>query len=594
MEMVNITINGQKISAPAGITILKAAQQAGIDIPTLCNHPALSPTGACRVCVVEVEGQRTLITACTFPITDGLVIQTESPQVVKARKFILDMLFSERNHFCMYCQMSGDCELQNLGYRYGIDHWVFPTYTKGFPVDATRKYFLMEHNRCVLCGRCERACGTLVANHTLGLRNRGAKSMIHADANLTFGDSSCVSCGTCLQVCPTGALCDKRSAFMGRDEQTQHVKTTCSHCSVGCAMEIVTRGGNVMKILGDWDGAVNGGVLCQHGRFDPLYDERTRITSPLIRQKGKLVPANWDEALQVVAKRLGKADAKSIGVLASSNVTNEALYLLDKLFSKEMKVANVGLLNRAAPRLFEKPQGSLADIEKSDVILVVGADPVKDQPVASFLVKRTVDRGGRLIVVDGEDNGLAPFAYMHLPMADTGKAVEIAGRANNPVILYGTGAPEKTVNALKKLQGKAAFVALEQGTNTRAAVAFGFANGFKPSAVKTLFLLLGEQDGIGVEALEGIGKGAFIVVQASFASPLTEQADVVLPMAIWSERSGSLTNTEGRVQKVSKAVEPEGEAKADWEIISLLAEKMDKKLGASLEELSARATQNIK
>jgi NADH dehydrogenase/NADH:ubiquinone oxidoreductase subunit G len=147
---------------------------------------------------------------------------------------------------------------------------------------------------------------------------------------------------------------------------------------------------------------------------------------------------------------------------------------------------------------------------------------------------------------------------------------------------------------LKKLQGKASFVALEPGVNTRAAVAFGFANGFKPSEVKTLFLLLGEQDGIGVEALKGIGKGAFVVMQASFSSPLTEQADVVLPMAIWSERSGSLTNTEGRIQKVSKAVEPEGEAKADWEIISLLAEKLDKKLGASLEELSARATQNIK
>lgn len=591
--MVNITINGQKVKAPAGITILNAAQQAGIDIPTLCNHPALPPTGACRVCVVEVEGQRTLITACTFPITDGLVIHTESPQVVKARKFILDMLFSERNHYCMYCQMSGDCELQNLGYRYGIDHWVFPTYTKGFPVDATRKYFLMEHNRCVLCGRCERACGNLVANHTLGLRNRGAKSMIHADANLPFGESTCISCGTCLQVCPTGALCDKRSAFMGRDAQTEHVKTTCNGCSIGCAMEIVTRGGNVLKILGDWDGAVNGGVLCQKGRFDPLYDERKRITSPLIRQQDKLIATSWEEVLEVLAKRIGKVDAKTMGVLATSNATNEALYLLSALFCEKMQVTNVGLLNTAAPKLFDKQQGSLADIEKADVILVVGADPAKDQPVASFFVKRTVDKGARLIIVDDKsENGLLPFAYMHLKMADISRAVEIAERASSPVVLYGAGMTNEAANVLKKLQGKT-FVALEPGVNTRAAVAFGFNNGFKPSDVKTLYLLLGEEKIDTLEILKGLDKDAFIVVQASFESAVTKRADVVLPMAIWSERAGSLTNTEGRVQKVNKAVEPVGEAKPDWDIISLLADKLKQKLGAPLDELSARANKKI-
>ena len=274
MTMVNITMNGQKISAPAGSNILQAAKQVGIDIPTLCDHPALVSIGACRICVVEVTGQRTLITACTFPITEGMEIQTESPQVVKARKLILDLLFSERNHYCPMCQMSGDCELQNLGYRYGIDHWIYPTYTKGFPVDASRKYFFMDHNRCVLCGRCERACGDLVANHTLGLRNRGASSMIHADANVPFGESTCISCGSCLQVCPTGALCDKRSAYMGRNIQTEHIKSTCNQCSIGCGMEIVTRGGNVLRIESDWDAEINAGLLCKNGRFDPLYEER--------------------------------------------------------------------------------------------------------------------------------------------------------------------------------------------------------------------------------------------------------------------------------------------------------------------------------
>ena len=592
MTMVNITINGQKVSAPVGSTILKAAKLASIDIPTLCDHPALVPVGACRICVVEVTGQRTLITACTFPITEGMEIQTESPQVVKARKLILDLLFSERNHYCPFCQMSGDCELQKLGYRYGLDHFIYPTYTKGFPVDATRKYFFMDHNRCVLCGRCERACGDLVANHTLGLRNRGASSMIHADANVPFGESTCVSCGTCLQVCPTGALCDKRSAYMGRNIQTEHIKSICNRCSIGCGMEIVTRGGNVLRIDSDWNGEINEGLLCKNGRFDPLYDERERVTQPMIRIGGKLFPSSWDEALKTITEKIGSANAKEIGVLTSSNSTNEALYLLGQLFCKELKATNVGLLNSAAPKVFDKPQGSLADIEKSDVILVAGTDPANDQPVASFFVKHAVDRGAKLILAGGKDNGLAPFATMILD--DLGKAVEIAERAGNPVVLYGAGVTEKGANALKKLQGKASFVAIEPGVNTRAAVAFGFNNGFKASAAKVLYALLGEQ-GLGSEdVLKDVDKKAFIVVQASYVSPLTDKADVVLPTAIWSEQAGSLTNTEGRVQKVSKAVEPKGEAKPDWEILSLLASKLGKKLGTSLDEISAKATQELK
>ncbi len=594
MKIVDITINDQKVSAPSGSTILQAAKQAGIDIPTLCDHPALVPVGACRICVVEVEGQRTLITACTFPINEGMVVQTESPKVIKARKFILDMLFSQRNHYCPFCEMSGDCELQNLGYRYGIDHWVYPTYTTPFPVDATRAYFFMDHNRCVLCGRCERACSDLVANHTLGLRNRGTKSMIHADANVPFGESTCISCGTCLQACPTGALCDKRSAYMGRDIQTEHIKTTCNRCSIGCGMEIVTRGGNVLRIEGDWDATVNAGLLCKNGRFDPLYDERKRVTGPMIRKSGKLQPASWDEALQAVAERIGSANSKEIGVLTSSNPTNEALYLLSKLFCQELKTTNVGLLNPVAPKLFEKSQGSLADITKSDVILVVGADPVKDQPVASFLIKRAVDKGARLIVADGEDNGLTAFAHMSLGMVDIGKAIEIAERAQQPIVLYGAGSTEQTTSALKKLQGRAAFVALELGVNTRAAVSFGFDNGFTPSAARVLYTVIGEQDWNCGDVLTKVDKTTFVIAQASFLSPLTNRADVVLPTAIWSERGGSITNTEGRIQKVNKAVEPKGEAKADWEIISLLAGKLGKKLGASLDEISTLAAQELK
>ncbi|MGC8838418.1 MAG: 2Fe-2S iron-sulfur cluster-binding protein, partial [Anaerolineae bacterium] len=239
MATVNITINGQKILAKPGQTVLEAALDAGVDIPRLCHHPAVKPYGACRVCLVEITGQRTLQPACTFPVSEGMEVFTESPKVVEARRFVLYLLFSERNHYCMYCQMSGDCELQALAYRYGLDYWKYPRPFTPLPVDASRTYFVMDHNRCILCRRCVRACGELVGNYTLGVRQRGANTMICADLNVPFGESTCLSCGTCLQVCPTGALMDRRSAYRGLEKDVERVKSVCAVCSVGCGVELV-------------------------------------------------------------------------------------------------------------------------------------------------------------------------------------------------------------------------------------------------------------------------------------------------------------------------------------------------------------------
>ncbi|MEN6376159.1 MAG: molybdopterin-dependent oxidoreductase [Smithella sp.] len=593
MAVANITINGRKISTQAGITILQAAREAGIDIPTLCDHPALSPVGACRMCIVEVTGQRTLQTACTFPVSEGMQIETDSPQTVKARKLVLDMLFSERNHFCPYCEMSGDCELQSLGYRYGVDHWVFPTYTKSFDLDASHKYYLMENNRCILCGRCYRACDELAANHTLGLRQRGNESMIHADANIPRGESTCISCGTCVQVCPTGALSDKRSAFMGRESQTQKIKSTCSQCSIGCGIEIVMRGGNILRLNGDWEAPVNKGLLCVHGRYEPLYDVRQRISKPLIRTEGMLAETTWEQAIQTLTEKISAANKDETGLLVSSHATNEALYLINTLFREKLQVNNISLLNKAAPEIPGKRKGSLADINNSDVIILIGADPVSDQPVASFIVKRAYDRGARLVVIDEKENGLSPFAFMNLGYDGIDTAIDLASRAEHPVVLYGSEITRNAVEALQRMDNKAVFIALEPGVNTSAAAALKFDNGFSPSSVKCLYVLAGEQDYGSADLLKDIARDAFVVVQAGYMSHLIERADLVLPSAIWSERSGSLTNMEGLVQEVNKAVEPIGEAKTDCEALSLLAEKLGKKIDVSHDEISSYITRLV-
>jgi formate dehydrogenase major subunit len=591
MTTVNLTIDGQKVTAPAGSTVLRAAQAAGIDVPTLCDHPALVPIGACRVCLVEIKGQRTLQPACTFPVNEGMEVQTETPAVVQSRKFVLDLLFSERNHYCMFCEMSGDCELQDLGYRYGLDHWVYPTYKKGFPVDATRQAFLMDHNRCILCRRCERACGELVANHTLGMRERGSETMVCADMNVPFGESSCVSCGTCLQVCPTGALVDKRSAFMGRSVQTERTRSTCTRCSMGCGMVIVTRGGGTLRIEGDWDAVPNGGLLCQKGRFDPLFDQRERVTQPMIRHDGQLAEVAWDVALLAAAERLRATPADNVGVLTSTHATNEALYLMGALFRETLGVRHIDLLNAAAPLLLE-PQGVLADLGETDLILVVGGDPVVEQPVVSFLLKRAADRGVPLLVVGKQDHGLAPFANRVFEEAEIRMAVEMGDRAREPVVVYG---PELTVEGATVLQKlhSVRFIALEPGANTRAAVAFGLNRVFDAAKAETVFVLEGEEADDAQELLGSLAPGCFAIVQASYGSPLVERADVVLPMAAWQERSGTLTNLEGRILDARQAMAPAGAAKQDWEIQLLLAAELGLAAPAGLGELSALAKQEL-
>ncbi|HHX63985.1 MAG TPA: 2Fe-2S iron-sulfur cluster binding domain-containing protein, partial [Chloroflexi bacterium] len=283
MPDVRVTIDGKEVSVPAQSTVLEAAEAAGVEIPVLCHHPVLKPIGACRMCLVEVEKQRTLQPACTFPVTDGMVVHTASPAVMDARRFVLQLLFSERNHFCMFCQQSGSCELQSLAYQYGLDHWEYDRAFPEMPVDASRKYFAMDHNRCILCRRCIRVCDEMVGNHTLGLKNRGAETMVIADMDVPFGESSCVSCGSCLQVCPTGALMDRASAYLGADEEVTRVKSRCMACSVGCGVELVLREGRVIRIEGDWDAEPNHGLLCEIGRFMPLHETRQRARKPMVR-----------------------------------------------------------------------------------------------------------------------------------------------------------------------------------------------------------------------------------------------------------------------------------------------------------------------
>jgi len=283
--MVTITIDGKTLEIPEGTTVLRAAQSNGVDIPTLCDHPHLTPYGGCRLCLVEVEGYRTLQPSCTLPVSNNMVIKTATKKVLDARKFVLTLIFSERNHFCPYCQVSGgDCELQNAAYHEGMTHWPLQPNWQPYPVDASHPFIILENNRCILCRRCVRACGELIGNYTLGFEERGARSILVADTGVPLGESTCISCGSCVQVCPTGALIDRWSAYQGHDVKFDSTKTICVGCSIGCGLEVFTRDNRLVRVDGDWEHPINEGIICEVGRFEPMTDKCDRIFTPMVQK----------------------------------------------------------------------------------------------------------------------------------------------------------------------------------------------------------------------------------------------------------------------------------------------------------------------
>lgn len=569
MATVQITINGQEVAAQAGQTILQAAREAGIDIPTLCEHPQLEPIGACRICLVEVEKQRALQPACTFKISEGMVVHTESEKVVKARKFVLELLFSERNHYCMYCQMSGDCELQNLGYRYGLDSWQYPRPYTPLSVDATRQYFVMDHNRCILCRRCIRACQELVGNYTLGLGGRGANSMIVADMNVPFGNSSCISCGTCLQVCPTGALMDRFSAYRGRDQEVDRVLSTCAACSIGCGIELISRDNQLLRIEGDWEAEVNDGILCVAGRFDPLLDNRRRLFTPMVRENGEFKPATWEQALTAAAKRLSAADAGSISAMATPRATTETLTQFAELF-KGMGAGNVGSL-QPIPAFLSEAEGSLAALDEADLYLVVGANLDADHQVAGIAIRRGVmNRGATLVMVDPAESALTEMARVKVSGDALEDAIALAKGAENPVVVYGAGAGAVLPALREALADKAQFLGLVPGTNSRGALQAGL-NGATVS--KNVYLMAGD-DIVSETLLAQLDSADFVIVQGCYQDALADKADVLLPTTIWPEKTGTLVNTEGRSLAMQAALKPPMSVMDDVAILQALAEKL--------------------
>jgi predicted molibdopterin-dependent oxidoreductase YjgC len=357
---VTLSINGRKVAAQEGNTILEAARGAGINIPTLCHHPDLSNIGACRLCVVSVEKARTLQTACTTPIFEGMVVHTESPEARQTRRFVLEMLLSDHPNECMTCEVNGDCELQNLAYEYEVPWPEHKGARHSYEVNPDPNPFVfIDRNKCVLCGRCLRACGEIQVRNVWSFAARGFQSKLVAGADQPMLDARCESCGQCVAYCPVGALYDKMSLKKARANMVKKVRTTCPYCGVGCNLDLNVNNGRVVRVTSAPDAPVNGMALCVKGRYgyDFVHHE-DRLTRPKVRRylleggkkpkvkkSSEWVEVDWDVALDIAARKLREIrdthGANSIGLLTSAKCLNEENFLMNKFARQVIGTNNI-------------------------------------------------------------------------------------------------------------------------------------------------------------------------------------------------------------------------------------------------------------
>ncbi len=618
--MPKLTIDGREIEAPAGVTVLQACEMAGAEVPRFCYHERLSIAGNCRMCLVEMEKSPKPIASCAMPISDGMIIRTNSKIARDARKGVMEFLLINHPLDCPICDQGGECDLQDQAMAFGFDRSRYREPKRAVKEKNFGPLIKTAMTRCIHCTRCVRFITEVAGVEELGATGRGEHLEIGTYVERAV--SSELS-GNIIDLCPVGALLSKPYAFVARPWELVMTESIDATDAVGASIRIDIRGREVMRVLPRLNEAVNEEWLGDKGRFSYGGLRRQRLDRPFIRRNGKLTPATWHDALEMAARKIEAVGGGKVAAIAGDLADVEAMFALKTLLSSvgsphrdcRQDGAAIDPANRAG-YLFNS---TIAGIDQADVCLIVGSDPRWEAALINARLRKRHLRGGFSVGTIGPKRDLT-YPVEHIADGPQSLQSLIDGRhkfaeklraAKNPMLILGQGAiarPDGAAVLALALKVAETFGVVREGWNgfnmlhTAAARVGALDVGFVPSAGgrDLAGILAGAQSGeIGVVFLLGadeldmaqLGK-AFVVYQGHHGDAGAHRADVILPGAAYTEKSGTYVNTEGRVQQTRLAVYPPGEAREDWTILRALSEFLGKPLPFdNLDQLRRRLYQ---
>ncbi len=642
MADVTFTVDGKKLTAPAGTLLIEACRKAGIEIPAFCYYPGLSLQAACRMCVVRQEKVPKLQTACTTAVAEGQVFTTESAEIAQARKATIQLLLGNHPLDCPVCDAGGECELQDMTFKDGAGESLYTDAKNHREEQQWSPAVFYDRPRCILCYRCVRMCGEGMDVWALGIQNRGSRAVIAPNE----GDHlDCEQCGMCIDVCPVGALTSGSYRYKTRPWEMNHVSTVCTHCGDGCKVTLGVRQANdgteIIRADNRDKSGINGDFLCAKGRFGfDFVESAERLTQPLVRStEGKLEPATWEHALRTAAAKLKEVrDSKggaAIGVIGNDTMTNEEAYLLQKIARTVLDTNNIDHARTAdfatfAQALAGKPNraAGLRAIAEAPAILLVGGNPTDEHPLLAWELRTDVRLNhARLYVANTAEIKLERQAKATLKVKSYDELAAYLGGVSGGDATFREAvqaeeslvvviAPEIAGKPLEALlqwglgREGVKFALLGDHANSRGVVDMGLTPdllpGYVPVAEPGAFAAeyagmptaagkpLAEMLAGGLGALVVVGadpvtqqkvapnalKNTFVIVQDMFLTPTAAQADVVFPAASLYEKTGTVTNTYGDLQLAKKAADRAG-VKSDFEILVRLADA----LGTEIKKL---------
>ena len=605
IETVGVSVDGTKVNVPKGTLAITAAFMAGGDVPYFCHHPRLNPVGACRMCLVRINNAPVFTTACTTPCTEGMIIDTVSPDVKQAQNAILEFLLINHPLDCPICDRGGECPLQNMTFQYGPGVTRFIDEKRHFPKAVPiSDYVVLDRERCIQCARCTRFTEEISGDGELAIEQRGNSAII---APFTTEGFKSKFSGNTIELCPVGALTSRTYRFAARPWEFQSQDSVCAECGVGCAIAVQTRNGELMRINGRLNEDVNEEWTCDRGKFEQYWiNSSDRVKDPLVRMASQMVKVSWDDALKAAVKGLKDAasvDPNAVAGIASARCSNEDLYLFQRLFRSAIGTNNID--HRLTPTVIQPMQTSIAEVGRAKTIVAVGTNVDDDLPVLWLRVFKAISKNGANYFREDDVKaksiadaiaagaGTIVLAWHALPAEDiefltaacakSGAKINVLLPDANSWGAIKTGVLPDRLPAMGAVNNGARpkFEALwggpipgEPGLDTK-----GILEAAASGKLKALYLM-----GVDVIAKypdqelarRALNKVPFLLVQDVFAGESGEQADVFLPSCSYIEKDGSFTNIEGRVQRFKKAIEPRGQSKADWQIAAELLARFGK------------------